>query len=133
MTYIYDWPTIPEVLAIQCPKCGSEAVFRFPFTVLTYLPQRGGIARLARRYSISGYSGPGSAGPSEDAMREIAKMFSNTHVEYWNGLYVLVHFPGIFPWTPPPEKQPYELEREWGVSSCTNCGYQGKHKLAWPD
>src|SRR5207302_1888960 len=43
---------------------------------------------------------------------------------------VLVHYPSIFPWIPTPGNQ---LDWEWGVSSCSKCGYQSKHKLSWPD
>jgi predicted RNA-binding Zn-ribbon protein involved in translation (DUF1610 family) len=126
MTHIYDWDIAPETIAIRCPKCGSEAVFRSPFTVLTYLPQGSRWVRLARGY-------PSSQVPPEEALIDLAMMYPETHIENWLGSYVLVHFPTIFPWTPPAAKQPYEPEREWGVSSCPNCGYQGKHRLSWPD
>jgi hypothetical protein len=106
MTYLYDFNTRPSSITIRCPKCHSEAEFRFPFTLLRGDPRDQATIR-------AGY---------ED---------SSAKVERWGSWYVLVHFPDIFPWSEASFLSDYQ-EREWGVSTCSQCGHKGKHKLSWP-
>jgi hypothetical protein len=71
--------------------------------------------------------------PPQEALTKLAKTYPEAHLENWRGSYVLVHFPTIFPWTPPTGGQHYEPEKERGVCSCPKCGYKKKHRLSWPE
>ncbi|MFL5732870.1 MAG: hypothetical protein ACJ78Q_06680 [Chloroflexia bacterium] len=111
MTHIYDFNTVPETFTIRCPRCEAAAEFRFPFTLLG--------AHLTTH-------------PKERAIAEAMQLDPNVKVEQWGGWTVLVHFPNIYPWQPPPAGEGYR-RGEHGVSICPQCGHKGKHELSWPE
>ncbi|WP_282610629.1 hypothetical protein [Pelagibius sp. Alg239-R121] len=126
MTHIYDWYSVPDVLAVKCPGCGSAAVFEF--ADIRHIQRRKHVAAFKRSRAFEYHWFQNSWGNRWHGAVYYHGLRGTTHREAEHSLPK-----GYLPkgWA---EGRGFRSHNpDFGTLCCPSCNIRRKHRLTWPE